>query len=117
MFVHSQNTCDIDFGLYVDDCEAAATDEQLDWLKKMIAKRYRYEVKWLGFNSLNCKDSPEKSKVFAGICTEIDHANQIMTQDQTPLIQKAAVRFKWDGRKGFHRQWRLHFRHCRKVRK
>ena len=97
LFIHK--TRNIDFGLYVDDCEAAATDEQLDWLKKMIAKRY--EVKWLGFNSLNCKDSSEKSKVFVGIRTEIDHANQIMTQDQTQLIQKAAVRFKWDGRKRF----------------
>ena len=97
LFIHK--TRNIDFGLYVDDCEAAATDEQLNWLKKMIAKRY--EVKWLGFNSLNCKESSEKSKVFVGIRTEIDHANQIMTQDQTQLIQKAAIRFKWDGRKRF----------------
>jgi hypothetical protein len=29
LFIHK--TRNIDFGLYVDDCEAAATDEQLNW--------------------------------------------------------------------------------------
>ena len=92
LFVHKERQ--IDFGLYVDDIEASADDEQLQWLKDRFAERY--EIKWLGFNSKNCNESSEKSKTFVGIRTEIDHVNQIVTQDQTQLIRKAAVRFEWD---------------------
>ena len=92
LFVHKERQ--IDFGLYVDDIEASADDEQLQWLKDRFAERY--EIKWLGFNSKNCDESSEKSKTFVGIRTEIDHVNQIVTQDQTQLIRKAAVRFEWD---------------------
>jgi len=97
LFIHP--TRDIDFGLYVDDLEASASDEQLEWLMKMIQQRY--EVKWLGYNTKDCPESNEKSKTFVGIRTEIDHARQIMTQDQTQLIQKSAEKFKWDGRKRY----------------
>jgi hypothetical protein len=55
----------------------------------------------------NVTDSVEEQvhpfKVFAGI-SEIDHENKIMTQDHIQLVRKpprAAVRFKWDGRKRF----------------
>ena len=60
LFVHK--TRNIDFGLYVDDYEAAATDDQLDWLKKMIAKRYEV-VELQRF---------EKSKVFVGMGAELE---------------------------------------------
>jgi hypothetical protein len=39
MFV-VHKTFNIDFGLYVGDCEAAATDKQLDWLNKTIVKTH-----------------------------------------------------------------------------
>ena len=54
----------------------------------------RYEIKWLGYNSANCPESSEKSKTFVGIRTEIDPVTHVMTQDQTQLIRKAAVRFQ-----------------------
>ena len=92
MFVHKERQ--IDFGLYVDDIEASADDEQLDWLRARFEERY--EIRWLGFNSKNDSESSEKSKTFVGIRTEIDHVNKIVTQDQTQLIQKAALRFGWD---------------------
>ena len=92
LFVHKERQ--IDFGLYVDDIEASADDEQLDWLRARFEERY--EIKWLGFNSKNDSESSEKSKTFVGIRTEIDHVNKIVTQDQTQLIRKAAVRFGWD---------------------
>ena len=95
LFTHAER--DIDVGLYVDDIEASATDDQLQWLKSKL--NLRYECKWLGFNSKDCDESSEKSKVFVGIRTEIDHSTQTMTQDQTALIQKASERFKWDGKK------------------
>ena len=69
LFTHAER--DIDVGLYVDDIEAAATDDQLQWLKSKL--NLRYECKWLGFNSKDCDESSEKSKVFVGIRTEIDH--------------------------------------------
>ena len=97
LFTHAER--DIDVGLYVDDIEASAVDEQLQWLRDKL--NLRYECKWLGFNSKDCDESSEKSKVFVGIRTEIDHSTQTMTQDQTALIQKAAVRFKWDGKTKF----------------
>jgi len=97
LFTHAER--DIDVGLYVDDIEASATDDQLQWLRSKL--NLRYECKWLGFNSKDCDESSEKSKVFVGIRTEIDHSTQTMTQDQTALIQKASVRFKWDGKKKF----------------
>jgi hypothetical protein len=85
LFVHKERQ--IDFGLYVDDIEASADDEQLQWLQDRFAER---------FNSKNDPESSEKSKTFVGIRTEIDHVNKIVTQDQTQLIRKAAVRFGWD---------------------
>ena len=92
LFVHEQRQ--IDFGLYVDDIEASADDEQLEWLRARFEERY--EIKWLGFNSKNDSESSEKSKTFVGIRTEIDHVNKIVTQDQKQLIQKAALRFGWE---------------------
>ena len=84
----------IDFGLYAGDIETSADDEQLQqWLRDRFEERY--EIKWLGFNSKNDTES-KKSKIFVGIRTEIDHVNKIVTQDQTQLIRKAAVRFGWD---------------------
>ena len=94
LFVHSERS--IDLGLYVDDIEAAANNEQLEWLKEQFQKRY--EIKWIGYNSKNCPESSEKSKTFVGIRTEIDHVSKTMTQDQTQLIRKAAERFNWDKR-------------------
>jgi hypothetical protein len=58
-------------------------------------KNVRYEIKWLGVNIKNDSESSEKSKTFVGIRAETDHANKIITQDQTQLIRKAAVRFGW----------------------
>jgi hypothetical protein len=81
LFVHKERQ--LYFGLYVDDVEASADDEQLQWLQDRFEERY--EIKWLGFNS------SEKSKKFVGIRTEIDHVNKIVTQDQTQFIRKAAV--------------------------
>jgi hypothetical protein len=94
LFVHKERQ--LDFGLYVDDIEALADDEQLRRLQDRFEERY--EIKWLGFNSKNDSESSEKSKTFVGIRirTEIDHVNKIVTQDQTQLIRKAAVRFGWD---------------------
>ena len=93
LFVHRERG--IDFGLYVGDCEMSGTEEDLAWLQAQLEKRY--EVKWLGYNSKNCAESSEKSKIFMGIRTEIDHSNQTVTQDQEQLIRKAAERYKWDG--------------------
>ena len=59
LFVHKERQ--IDFGLYVDDIEASADDEQLDWLRARFEERY--EIKWLGFNSKNDSESSEKSQV------------------------------------------------------
>jgi hypothetical protein len=78
----------------VDDIEASADDEQLQWLQDRFAERYK--IKKLGFNSTNDTESSEKSKTFVGIRTEIDHVNKIVTQDQTQLIRKAAARFGRD---------------------
>jgi hypothetical protein len=39
MFV-AHKTFNIDFGLYVGDCEAAATGKQLDWLNKTIVQTH-----------------------------------------------------------------------------
>jgi hypothetical protein len=57
LFVHKERQ--IDFGLYVDDIEASADDEQLDWLRARFEERY--EIKWLGYNSKNDSESSEKS--------------------------------------------------------
>ena len=93
LFVHRESG--IDFGLYVGDCEMSGTEKDLAWLQAQLEKRY--EVKWLVYNSKNCAESSEKSKIFVGIRTEIDHSNQTVTQDQEQLIRKAAARYKWDG--------------------
>jgi hypothetical protein len=45
---------------YVDDIEASADDEQIDWLRARFEERY--EIKWLGFNSKNDSESNEKVK-------------------------------------------------------
>jgi hypothetical protein len=37
LFVHKE--CQIDFGLYVDDIEASADDEQMRWLQDRFEKR------------------------------------------------------------------------------
>ena len=58
LFVHKERQ--IDFGLYVDDIEASADDEQIDWLRARFEERY--EIKWLGFNSKNDSESNEKVK-------------------------------------------------------
>jgi len=55
LFVHKERQ--IDFGLYVDDIEASADDEQIDWLRARFEERY--EIKWLGFNSKNDSESNE----------------------------------------------------------
>jgi hypothetical protein len=115
LFVHKERQ--LDFGLYVDDID----DEQLRRLQDRFEERY--EIKWLGFNSKNDSESSEKSKTFFGIRirTEIDHVNKIVTQDQTQLIRKAAVRFGWVGtsiESVFRRQCTVHknrFRRWKRV--
>ena len=58
LFVHKERQ--IDFGLYVDDIEASADDEQLQWLKDRFAERY--EIKWLGFSeNMNLVHHPHDS--------------------------------------------------------
>jgi hypothetical protein len=44
LYVHP--TREIDLGLYVDDIEASASEENLEWLKAQLAKRYL--IKFLG---------------------------------------------------------------------
>jgi len=57
-----------------------------------IAKMIQSQMK-----SNEKKESNEKSKTFVGVRTEIDHVNKIVTQDQTQLIRKAAVRKSLNG--------------------
>ena len=95
LYVHEQR--DIDFGCYVDDVEAAASDHQLAWLKKQFA--LRYEMKWLGSTTKNCLDSTEKSKTYVGVRTEVDPVTQVVTQDQTELIKKMAKELGFDATK------------------
>jgi hypothetical protein len=70
LFVH--NELQIDFGLYVDDIEASTDDEQLQWLRDRFEERY--EIKWLVSIAKTILNPSEKSKIFVGIRTEIDHA-------------------------------------------
>jgi len=95
LYVHP--TREIDLGLYVDDIEASASEENLEWLKAQLAKRYL--IKFLGYNSKDCAESSNKSKTYVGVRTEIDHANKIVTQDQQELIERGARKLEWDGRK------------------
>jgi hypothetical protein len=76
-------------------CTSTIAKQQLLMITARLAQendsqKVRGQVDWLQLVCCNAYSS-----------TEIDHANKIMTQDQTQLIQKAAIRFKWDGRKRF----------------
>ena len=95
LYVHPER--EIDLGLYVDDIEMSASEENLDWLKGQLAKRYL--IKFLGYNSKGCEQSSNKSKTYVGVRTEIDHASKVVTQDQQELIERGARKFQWDGRK------------------
>ena len=72
----------------MDDIEASTDDEQLQWLRDRFEERY--EIKWLVSIAKTILNPNEKSKIFVGIRTEIDHVNKIVTQDQTLLIRKAS---------------------------
>ena len=92
LYVHEQRG--IDFGCFVDDVEATASNKQLEWLKRQFA--LRYEIKWLGYTEKNCAESSEKSKTYVGIRSEIDPVRKILTQDQTELIRKMASGEEFD---------------------
>ena len=92
LYVHAER--EIDFGLYVDDVEIAASDDSLLWVREQFDKRY--ELKWLGYTTKNCLESSDKSKTYVGVRTEVDPVTKIVTQDQTQLINKMANQLGFD---------------------
>ena len=51
----------------MDDIEASAPNEQLEWLKAALKRRYL--IKFLGSTSIGDPDASEKSKHYLGIRT------------------------------------------------
>ncbi len=92
LYVHEERG--LDLGLYVDDVEISGDDDQLEWVKAEL--RRRYLIKFLGSTSVGDPEATEKSKTYVGIRTEVNPVTKIVTQDQTALINKAAVRFQFD---------------------
>jgi hypothetical protein len=74
LFVHKERQ--IDFGLYVDDIEASADEEQLDWLRARFEERY--EIKWLGFNSKNDSESSEKTSEKTSEKSQVKRAKHLL---------------------------------------
>jgi hypothetical protein len=90
LFVHKERQ--IDFGLL----STIPKRQQMTSADGGCKSNLKNVTKLNGFNSKNDSESSENSKTFVGIRTVSDHVNRIVTQDQTQLIKKSAVRFGWD---------------------